>query len=85
LDGELQSKELKTLIWLFEGIEPNEERIEKEIKNMDKEKSGSIDLKQYISFLGLNEKIIGDVKIDVQIRNKFVKVFMISLIKIKLD
>ena len=47
-DNELDSGELKTLIWLIDEEEPNESRVQRDLKLMDRDGSGTIDRLEYI-------------------------------------
>jgi len=50
-DNELDSGELKTLIWLVDGEEPAEVRVARDLKEMDRDNSGTIDRLEWIEYL----------------------------------
>jgi Ca2+-binding EF-hand superfamily protein len=50
-DNELDSGELKTMIWLVEENEPKEARVQRDLKLIDADGGGTIDRLEYISFL----------------------------------
>ena len=47
-DNELDSMELKTLIWLIDEEEPLESRVQRDLKLMDRDGSGTIDRLEWI-------------------------------------
>lgn len=47
-DNELDAMELKTLIWLIDEEEPNEIRVQRDLKLMDTDGSGTIDRLEWI-------------------------------------
>lgn len=47
-DNELDSGELKTLIWLVDETEPCEARVQRDLKMIDADCSGTIDRLEYI-------------------------------------
>jgi Ca2+-binding EF-hand superfamily protein len=47
-DNELDAIELKTLIWLVEESEPSEARVQRDLKLIDEDGSGTIDRLEYI-------------------------------------
>ncbi len=47
-DNELDATELKTLIWLVEESEPSEVRVQRDLKLIDADGSGTIDRLEYI-------------------------------------
>jgi Ca2+-binding EF-hand superfamily protein len=50
-DNELDAMELKTLIWLIDEEEPLESRVQRDLKIMDRDGSGTIDRLEWIQFL----------------------------------
>ena len=50
-DNELDVIELKTLIWLTDGEEPDGKRVAKDLKLIDDDKSGTIDRIEWIQYL----------------------------------
>lgn len=50
-DNELDIDELKTLIWVMEGSEPDEKRVLFDMAQIDQDKSGSVDRLEWISYL----------------------------------
>lgn len=50
-DNELDMSELKTLIWLTSGEEPDDLRVQRDLKCMDEDKSGTIDRIEWVSYL----------------------------------
>lgn len=47
-DNELDAGELKTLIWLVDEVEPSEARVQRDLKLIDADGSGTIDRLEYI-------------------------------------
>ena len=50
-DNELDIDELKTLIWVMEGREPDEKRVLFDMKQIDEDGSGTVDRLEWISYL----------------------------------
>lgn len=50
-DNELDIDELKTLIWVVDGKEPDEKRVQFDMKNIDEDGSGTVDRLEWISYL----------------------------------
>ena len=50
-DNELDSNEVKTLFWLFDGKKPTMEKIQRETEIMDEDKSGTIDRLEWLAYL----------------------------------
>lgn len=50
-DNEIDVLELKTLIWLMDGEEPDDRRVHKDLKVIDIDESGTIDRLEWISYL----------------------------------
>jgi hypothetical protein len=50
-DNELDIQELKTLIWLSDGEEPDDRRVSKDLKLIDEDGSGTIDRMEWVSYL----------------------------------
>ena len=74
-DNELDSNEVKTLFWLFDDKQPTKEKIERETKIMDEDKSGTIDRLEWLAYLcssgvdGENGK--GKAYYDFELREMF--------------
>lgn len=49
--NELDANELKTLFWILEDNEPDERRIQQELKLLDEDGGGTVDRLEYISYL----------------------------------
>ena len=58
-DGSLSIVELKNLLWLFEEEEPNQQRVEKELKSIDKDYSEQISKDEWLSHLCSIDKDTG--------------------------
>jgi Ca2+-binding EF-hand superfamily protein len=50
-DNELDITELKTLLWLYDKKEPSGLRVQKEMKVIDADGSGTIDRLEFIKYL----------------------------------
>ena len=50
-DDVLDANEIKTLFWLFDGKKPSREKIMRETKIMDEDKSGTIDRLEWLAYL----------------------------------
>lgn len=50
-DNELDVHELKTLIWLMDNEEPDDRRVQKDLKLIDEDGSGTIDRLEWIQYL----------------------------------
>jgi Ca2+-binding EF-hand superfamily protein len=72
-DNELDAGELKTLIWLVEEVEPSEARVQRDLKLIDEDKSGTIDRLEYISFLASPADSSGEGRehFDFELKKKF--------------
>ena len=57
-DNELDSLELKTLIWLIDEEEPTETRVQRDLAAMDGDGSGTIDRLEWIQYLSCNDPIV---------------------------
>ncbi len=51
-DNQLNTNEVKTLLWLIEGEEPTEKRVGRDIAMIDADDSGTIDKLEWIKYLG---------------------------------
>lgn len=70
-DNELDAGELKTLIWLVEETEPSEARVQRDLKLIDGDGSGTIDRLEYISFLASDGGNSGGSRIDFDLKRQF--------------
>lgn len=71
-DNQLDSGELKTLIWLVEEKEPSEKRVQRDLKLIDSDGSGTIDRLEYISFLSSPADANGGREhLDFQLKSRF--------------
>ena len=73
-DNELDASELKTMIWLVEEVEPSEARVQRDLKLIDADGSGTIDRLEYIQFLSSPIEISGDgerAHFDFELKKKF--------------
>ena len=50
-DNELDIQELKTLIWLTDGEEPDDRRVQQDMKIIDEDQSGTIDRMEWVEYL----------------------------------
>ena len=50
-DNQLDSGEIKTLFWLFDGKKPSREKIERETMIMDQDGSGTVDRLEWLAYL----------------------------------
>ena len=50
-DNVLDSQEIKTLFWLFDGKKPSREKIARETKIMDEDCSGTVDRLEWLAYL----------------------------------
>ena len=50
-DDVLDSTEIKTLFWLFDGKKPSREKIVRETKIMDEDCSGTVDRLEWLAYL----------------------------------
>jgi len=69
--NELDIRDLKILLWLFEGKEPAPLRVQQEMKNMDLDGTGTIDRSEFISYLVSKGAADGDEFFDYELRKKF--------------
>lgn len=73
-DNALDASELKTLIWLVEESEPSEVRVQRDLKLIDADGSGTIDRLEYIQFLASPADSSGDGgrdHFDFELKKKF--------------
>ena len=71
-DNELDSAELKTLIWLVDNREPTEARVQRDLQLIDADLSGTIDRLEYIQYLatpGVGEG--GRAHFDSSLKHQF--------------
>ena len=57
-DNELDTTEVKTLLWLIEGEEPTDTRVEHDVGMIDNDGSGTIDKLEWIKYLGSSGGVI---------------------------
>lgn len=57
-DHTIESKELRTLLWLTEGVEPTKERVQSEINAMDVNSDGSISIIEWIQYLATIDPVV---------------------------
>ncbi|MDR3547932.1 MAG: hypothetical protein P4M11_06670 [Candidatus Pacebacteria bacterium] len=57
-DHVIQSGELRTLLWLTEGVEPTNARVERELKAMDVDASGTISMVEWIRYLASVDPVV---------------------------
>ena len=76
-DHTLQIQELHTLIWLLEGQEPSLTRLKESRKLMDSNKDGTVQLIEWIKYLGFIEGPSGIFEIDLKLIKYFNQVFFI--------
>jgi len=50
-DNQLDAKELKFMIWLVDGYEPDDRRIAKDMELIDTDQNGTIDRIEWIKYL----------------------------------
>ena len=72
-DNELDANEVKTLFWLFDGKKPTQEKIDRETKIMDEDKSGSIDRLEWLAYLCSSGGGKGKDYYDFELREMFEK------------
>lgn len=71
-DNELDAQELKTLIWLVDGIEPTEARVQRDLRLIDSDGSGTIDRLEYIKHLLFTDGAsTGKDHFDYNLKNTF--------------
>lgn len=70
-DNELDADELKTLIWLVDEVEPSEVRVQRDLKLIDSDGSGTIDRLEYIAYLATPDHGSGKEKLDFGLKEKF--------------
>jgi Ca2+-binding EF-hand superfamily protein len=70
-DHILEANEVKVLLWLVEGVEPNEERVKREMSIMDKDKNGSISLGEWILYVCSIDPVTGNTYFDYELKKKF--------------
>lgn len=70
-DNELDAGELKTLIWLVDEVEPSEARVQRDLKLIDSDKSGTIDRLEYIQYLATPDSGSGRSHFDYNLKKQF--------------
>ena len=50
-DNELDINEIKTLFWLFDGVKPSKDKIDRETKIMDADGNGTVDRLEWLKYL----------------------------------
>lgn len=57
-DHTIEPNELRTLLWLTEGIEPTKERVDSELKAMDVNSDGTISMLEWIEYLASVDPVV---------------------------
>ena len=57
-DHIIEPRELSTLLWLTEGIEPSKARVERELKSMDINSDGTISMVEWIKYLATVDPVV---------------------------
>lgn len=70
-DNELDIVELKTLIWLTDGEEPDAGRVQKDMRLIDEDRSLSIDRLEWIQYLASPGDDSGQEYFDFNLKNLF--------------
>lgn len=70
-DNELDVMELKNLFWLLDDKEPENARVQKEMKAIDKDGGGSVDRLEWIAYLVSPDPVTGSSYFDFELRNSF--------------
>ena len=68
--NELDIRDLKILLWLFEGKEPSPLRVQQEMKIIDADNSGTMDRMEFIKYL-VSGSTDEDSFFDYELRKKF--------------
>ena len=71
-DNVLDISELKTLLWLYEGKEPQDARVKQEISLIDNDNTGTIDMLEWIQYQ-ISPGEDGGNHFDYELRKKFDK------------
>ena len=72
----LTMSEIHSLYWLVEGYELTETRIKKEMETIDTDKNGVISIDEWINYLITTDPVTGLPCFDLELRQKFVKVYI---------
>lgn len=67
----LDHNEVKVLLWLTEGIEPNDMRVVKEMAIMDHDKSSTISLEEWIGYICSIDPVTGNLYFDYELKKMF--------------
>lgn len=70
-DGELDSSELKTLIWLMNEEEPTEFRVKRDMEAIDVDGSGFIDREEWIQYLASPDPESGQDSFNLSLKRQF--------------
>jgi Ca2+-binding EF-hand superfamily protein len=57
-DNVIQPNELRSLLWLTEGVEPTKARVDRELKAMDINSDGSISMVEWIKYLASIDPVV---------------------------
>lgn len=70
-DGELYVTELKCLIWLMNGDEPAEYRVQRDMKAIDADGSGYVDRMEWIEYLASPDPETGKTTFNFKLKRAF--------------
>ena len=57
-DHVIEPNELRTLLWLTEGVEPTQKRVTSELKAMDVNSDGTISMMEWIKYLASVDPVV---------------------------
>ena len=60
-DYSIQTRELRSLLWLTEGVEPTKKRIVSEQKAMDVNSDGTISMLEWIKYLATTDPVVNHI------------------------
>lgn len=60
-DNKLSIKELRILLWIYNDEEPSEFKLKEDLKNIDEDKSGTIQREEWLNYLCASNKAGGYV------------------------
>ena len=73
-DNTINPTEFRSLLWLVNGTEPSEQRMERELATIDENKDCTIQLSEWLDYLASADPVTGAQYFDYKLRRMFDKV-----------
>ena len=73
-DNTINAPEFRCLLWLINGSEPSETRIDRELSTIDSNKDCTIQLSEWLNYLASADPVTGIQYFDYKLKRTFDKV-----------